>query len=66
MKEIVDSTPLREIGTMRKIMNRKWDEEEWKRYFIQAPFQKLSYKKYINKTTKKGKKTHYAYMVENY
>ena len=66
MKEIVDSTPLREIGTMRKIMNRKWDEEEWKRYFIQAPFQKLSYKKYINKTTKKGEKTHYAYMVENY
>lgn len=66
MKAIVDSIPLREIGTMRKIMNKKWEEEEWKRYFIQAPFQKLSYKKYINKTTKKGEKTHYAYMVENY
>ena len=66
MKKIIDSIPLKEIGTMRKIMNRKWNGEEWKRYFIQAPFQKLSYKKYINKTTKKGEKTHYAYMVENY
>ena len=66
MKKIIDSIPLKEIGTMRKIMNRKWNGEEWKRYFIQAPFQKLSYKKYVNKTTKKGEKTHYAYMVENY
>ena len=66
IKKTIDSIPLREIGTMRKIMNRKWKEEEWKRYFIQAPFQKLSYKKYINKTTKKGEMTHYAYMVENY
>ena len=66
IKKIIDSIPLKEIGTMRKIMNKKWNEEEWKRYFIQAPFQKLSYKKYINKTTKNGEKTHYAYMVENY
>ena len=66
MKKIIDSIPLKEIGTMRKIMNRKWNGEEWKRYFVQAPFQKLSYKKYVNKTTKKGEKTHYAYMVENY
>ena len=66
MKKIIDSIPLKEIGTMRKIMNRKWNGEEWKRYFIQAPFQKLSYKKYVNKITKKGEKTHYAYMVENY
>ena len=66
MKKIIDSIPLKEIGTMRKIMNRKWNGEEWKRYFVQAPFQKLSYKKYVNKTPKKGEKTHYAYMVENY
>ena len=66
MKKIIDSIPLKEIGTMRKIMNRKWNGEEWKRYFVQAPFQKLSYKKYVIKTTKKGEKTHYAYMVENY
>ena len=66
MKKIIDSIPLKEIGTMRKIMNRKWNGKEWKRYFVQAPFQKLSYKKYVNKTTKKGEKTHYAYMVENY
>lgn len=66
MKNIIDSIKLSDIGNMRKIMNKKWNEKEWKRYFTQAPFHKLSYKKYINTSTKKGEMTHYAYLLENF
>lgn len=66
MKNIIDSIKLSDIGNMRKIMNKKWNEKEWTRYFTQAPFHKLSYKKYINTSTKKGEMTHYAYLLENF
>ena len=66
IKELIDELPLEVIGTMRKILNKKWNQQEWDSYYAQAGFQKLSYKKYVNKTTKMGEKTHYAYLVENY
>lgn len=66
IKEIIDKLPLEVIGTMRKILNKKWNQQEWDHYYTQTGFQKLSYKKYINKTTKSGDKTHYAYLVENF
>lgn len=66
IREAVDSLEVEEIGTMRRIMDRKWNKQEWDTYYAQAGFQKLSYKKYTNLTTKKGEKTHYAYLVENF
>ena len=45
---------------------RKWDREERDKYYAQSGLQKPSYKKYTNKITRKGEKTYYAFLVENF
>lgn len=66
IKTLVDALPLNVIGTFRKAIGKKYDDLEWEYYYRQAGFQKLSYKKYTEKQTKKGEKTHYAVLIERY
>lgn len=66
IKTAVDALPMNVIGTFRKAIGKKYDDSEWEYYYRQAGFQKLSYKKYTEKQTKKGEKTHYAVFLERY
>lgn len=66
MKKSIDELPLNVIGTFRKAIHRKYDASEWDYYCRQAGFQKLSYKKYTEKQTRNGEKTHYAFLLEKY
>ena len=65
-REEIDTIPLIQIGLLRKVLCKEFDLKEWDYYCGQAGFHKLSYKKYTDKCTKKGKKTHYAYLLEQY
>ena len=66
MKNVIDNVPLQPIGTLRKALNKKFDEQEWEGYVRQASFHKLSYKKYTEKLTKKNEETHYARLIAKY
>jgi mannosyltransferase OCH1-like enzyme len=66
MKNEIEKVPLQPIGTLRKVLNKKFVEKEWEYYMQEASFHKLSYKKYTDKITKKNEKTHYAYLIERY
>lgn len=66
MKKTVDSIELSDIGTLRRVINKRYNKDEWEFYCQQAGFQKLTYKKNTDKYTPKGEKTHYAYLLEYY
>lgn len=66
MRSCIDHLPVRPIGMLRKILDAEYDSVQWERVIGEAPFHKLSYKKYTKKCTKQGKTTHYAHLLELY
>lgn len=66
MRAAIVRLPLSPIGMLRKALCRKYDVSEWEFYCCQAGFHKLSYKKYTEKLTSKGEKTHYAHLLETW
>lgn len=66
MKREVDAVPLSPMGDLRSVLCSKYDSAVWNFHYRQAGFQKLSWKKYTDKLTPQGEKTHYAHLLENY
>ena len=66
MRHCIDQLSVRPIGMLRKILDTEYDAARWERVIGEAPFHKLSYKKYTVKSTKQGKATHYAHLLGLY
>lgn len=66
MRSCIDHLSVRPIGMLRKILDAEYDSAQWERVIGEAPFHKLSYKKYTKKCTKQGVATHYAHLLELY
>lgn len=64
MREEVDSVPMMPMGDLRGVLNRKFDADVWNFHCNQVGFQKLSWKKKLEKLTPAHEKTHYAHLLE--
>lgn len=64
MRHCIDALPVRPIGMLRKILDSAYEANRWEQVIGEAPFHKLSYKKYTTKCTKQGEPTHYAHLLE--
>ena len=64
MRHCIDALPVRPYGMLRKILDSAYEANRWEQVIGEAPFHKLSYKKYTTKCTKQGELTHYAHLLE--
>ncbi|EJX07896.1 capsular polysaccharide synthesis protein [gut metagenome] len=66
MREEIDRVPMMPMGDLRGVLNRKFDPDVWNFHCNQVGFQKLSWKKKLEKFTPAHEKTHYAHFLEEY